>query len=237
MNKKFLSGSALKWIAILLMVIDHFGAVIVPVLYSNGIASMHINWAVIYEITRTIGRLSFPLFCFLLVEGYLHTSNKWKYMGRLFIFALVSEMFFDWAIYNSFFYIGKQNIFFELFLGVILMFGTDFIENKISNLYFQSTGIVSIWLVGMFVARLLALDYGMYGILSIGIIYLFRKLPVLQLLGGALSFYWELPAPLAFLLVWFYNGKRGKQNKYFFYVFYPFHLALFGLVRWFILSH
>lgn len=234
MNRKFLTGSALKWFALITMFIDHIGAVLIPSLYSKGMGDEYIDWEMIYQIFRTVGRLSFPIFCFLLVEGYQHTSNKWKYLGRLIVFAFVSEVCFDWAIYNSLFYTGKQNIFFELALGVLLMIGTDFLEKKFQNLYLQSVSIVSIWFAGMLVARLLELDYGMYGILSIGVLYLFRRIPMFQIFGGALSFYWELPAPLAFLIVWFYNGKRGKQSKYFFYVFYPLHLALFGLIRWLI---
>ncbi len=230
MNKKFLSGSTLKWIAIITMLIDHIGAVIIPHVYSKGIAVRWVNWEIVYQVFRTIGRLSFPLFCFLLVEGYRHTSNKWKYLGRLIVFAFVSEVCFDWAIYGEYIYKGSQNIFFELALGVLLMIGTDFFEKKLKNIYLHGASSVAIWFAGMLIARLFELDYGMYGILSIGILYLLRNVPNLQLLGGALSFCWELPAPLGFVFAYFYNGERGKQRKYFFYIFYPIHLALLWLI-------
>lgn len=234
MSKKILTGSSLKWIALILMMIDHIGVVIIPHLFSNGIGNMYFDWKIIYQVFRSIGRLSFPIYCFLLVEGYKYSSNRWKYFLRLFLLALISEVFFDLAIYNDLFYIEKQNIFFELSLGILLMMLTDFIEQKISNTYICAISVVSCWFLGMLVAYFLKFDYGMYGILSIGIIYLFRNIPVFQVLGGAASFYWELPAPAAFLLFFLYNGERGKQNKYFFYLFYPIHLGLLSLIRWMI---
>ena len=232
MDKKKFSGSTLKLIAIILMAIDHLGAIVVPVLYSKGLLADYIDWEIIYQVLRSLGRLSFPLFCFLLVEGYLHTSNKWKYLSRLFVFALVSEVCFDIAFYGKWFYLGKQNIFFELALGILLMSLTDYIEDRVKNNFVKPFFIVVIWCVGMLIAEFFELDYGMKGILSIGILYLFRRYCLLQVLGGAASFLWELPAPLAFLFVWFYNGKRGNQKKYLFYLFYPIHLLFFALIRW-----
>lgn len=234
MNKKFLSGSALKWIALVTMFIDHIGAVIIPTLYSSGIGNMYFDWQLLYQISRTIGRVSFPIFCFLLVEGYIHTSNKRKYLLRMFIFALVSEIFYDYAVYGKLWYTGKQNIFFELSLGIVLMFGTDLLQSIVKTHVLLGLYTVILWYGGMLVARLFELEYGMYGILSIGLLYLLRGVREYQLLGGALSFCWELPAPLGLLPAYFYNGKRGRQNKYFFYLFYPLHLAIFGFVKYFL---
>lgn len=234
MNKKILSGSALKWIALVTMLIDHIGAVLIPVLYSKGIGSMHFDWQFIYTVSRWIGRMSFPIFCFLLIEGYIHTSNKGKYFLRMVFFALISEVFFDYAVYGKLWYTGKQNIFFALALGIILMQGTDLIFSMIKMQVLQGICAVIWWYGGMLFADLLELDYGMYGIFSIGILYLLRNLREIQVLGGALSFCWELPAPLGFVPVYFYNGKRGKQNKYFFYLFYPVHLSLLGLIKFLI---
>ena len=234
MTKKFLSGSTLKWIALITMFIDHIGAVLIPEFYSNGIGGLYFDWVQIYRISRDVGRISFPIFCFLLIEGYLHTKNKWKYLSRMFTFALISEVFFDYAVYGSIFYLQSQNIFFELTLGILLMIATDFIESKSCNFYMKNLMTVAIWCLGMLAGEKLGFDYGMYGILSIGILYLFRSVRELQILAGAISFCWELPAPIGIVISYFYNGKRGSQNKYFFYAFYPLHLALFGLIKYLI---
>ena len=80
---------------------------------------MTIPWWNIYQVMRFIGRIGFPVFCFLLIEGFLHTSSKKKYATRLFLFALVSEFPFDYALFNTPFAPGYQNVFFTLFLGLL----------------------------------------------------------------------------------------------------------------------
>ena len=91
---------------------------------------------------------------------------------------------------------------------------------------------VSVTAAAMLAAELLHFDYGLYGILSIAILYFFRSNRLIQALAGGLSFWWELPAPLAFLAVACYNGKRGRRIKYAFYIFYPAHLLLlYGIAR------
>jgi hypothetical protein len=79
---------------------------------------------------RLIGRLGFPLFCFLLVEGFQHTHNKWKYASRLAIFALISEIPFDLALRGKFFYFNYQNVFFTLLIGLLVMIGFQMIADK-----------------------------------------------------------------------------------------------------------
>lgn len=234
MNKKCLSGSTLKWIALITMFIDHIGAVLIPALYSKGIGNMYVDWPGIYQICRWIGRVSFPLYCFLLVEGFVHTSNKNKYFYRMLLFAFISEIPFDYAVYGEIWYLSKQNIFFELLLGFMLMQVSDFLLKNIKNQVLQGLSVITLWFGGMLAAQVFKADYGLLGILSIGILYLFRTVRELQLLGGALSFYWEFPAPLGMIPAYFYNGQRGRQSKYFFYLFYPLHLALFGLIRYLI---
>lgn len=234
MTKKFLSGSALKWIALITMFIDHIGAVLIPTFYSNGIGGLYFDWVKLYTISRDVGRISFPIFCFLLIEGYLHTRNKRNYLSRMLVFALISEAFYNYAIYGNVLYPSTQNIFFELSLGILIMMVTDFIDERIINLYLKNILTVGFWCFGMFAAEKLGFDYGMYGILSIGILYLFRSMKELQILGGAVSFCWEMPAPIGIIISYFYNGQRGKQSKYFFYIFYPLHLAFLGFIKCFI---
>ena len=107
LKKGCLSGSTLKIIAIIAMAIDHFAASIIlygilmqqnPSFLGHPV-SMTIPWWNIYQVMRFIGRIGFPVFCFLLIEGFLHTSSKKKYATRLFLFALVSEFPFDYALF------------------------------------------------------------------------------------------------------------------------------------------
>ncbi|MER1991151.1 MAG: TraX family protein, partial [Aerococcus urinaeequi] len=100
-----LSGSTLKWIAMVTMIIDHMGAaILLPLLNSGQLETFDYSLAyTAYTSFRLIGRIAFPIFCFLLVEGFFYTSNKQKYAIRLGIFALISEIPFNLAISQQFF--------------------------------------------------------------------------------------------------------------------------------------
>lgn len=125
-----LSGSTLKWIALLTMLIDHMGAV----LLECGVVqayNLNLPTAFSYEtslfffqadrIIRQIGRISFPIFCFLLVEGFHYTSNRKKYALRLFLFALLSEIPFDLALQGTVLEFGYQNVMFTLLFGFLTL--------------------------------------------------------------------------------------------------------------------
>ena len=73
-------------------------------------------------------------------------------------------------------------------------------------------------------------DYNFKGVFLIAILYLMRQSTAVQCVGGACSVAWELPAPIAFLPIWLYNGFRGLKMKYFFYWFYPVHLLILSLI-------
>lgn len=224
-----ISGSTLKWIAIITMLIDHFGAVVV-----NRTRVMegfdHVFWGSLYWPLRQIGRVSFPIFCFLLVEGFLHTKDVKKYMSRMFIFALISEIPFDLAISGVWVYWKHQNVFWELFLGIGVIYLLQKIEEKQFPMFLTGIYKCFICILGMTIAEGLHFDYGAYGILSISLLWTCRINQFYQVVVGALSFIWEMPAPLGFLPVVFYNGKRGRNIKYFFYVFYPAHLFLLYVI-------
>ncbi len=139
-------GSTLKIIAMVCMLIDHTAAVLFDrILISRGLldavnasdggASFLStgNTAVIYYadmIMRAIGRISFPIFCFLLIEGFLHTHDVKKYALNLGIFALVSEVPFDLAFAGKPFYLNYQNVFFTLFIGLVMMIFLQKIDEK-----------------------------------------------------------------------------------------------------------
>lgn len=225
------SGGALKWIAIFTMLADHIGACLLEVFVLNYYGSSPLAgqvdnlyfWASLDAVLRRIGRTAFPIFCFLLVEGALHTRNSRKYLLRLLAFAVVSEIPFDLALHNMPFFWGTQNVFFTLFLGllVILVFQrypADAWKGMLALVVLASA------------AELCGTDYGAVGVAVIVVMYLLRDrflaAACLSLVLLVLLSRLELYCIPAFLAVALYNGKRGRQPKYFFYVFYPAHLLL-----------
>jgi len=221
---KGFSGSTLKLIAIVSMLIDHIGAAVLEngLLHSSLAPSgsaLRDKIVFLDKILRAIGRPAFPIFCFLLVEGFLHTRDSRKYALRLFLFALISEIPFDLAIYGTFINLGMQNVFFTLLIGLLVMTACTHFSK---NIWIQST----LFALGLVAGYLLHTDYGFKGVLLIEILYFFRYDRKNQCIAGAISFSWEMTAPLAFLPVYFYNGKRGLSLKYFFYLFYPVHLLI-----------
>lgn len=125
-TKKGIPGSTLKLIAITVMLIDHIAAVVMDHYimnhFNNGIYDYY-NVYRVDMIMRLIGRLGFPIFCFLLVEGFTHTHSKWKYARNLAIFALISEIPFNLAIDARLISLDYQNVFFTLLLGLLGLIG------------------------------------------------------------------------------------------------------------------
>lgn len=233
MKAKFgLSGSTLKWAAIVCMMLDHVGASILEVSMMNiwGNSPLgdffSLQWEELYifdRILRYIGRPAFPIFCFLLVEGFEHTRDVKKYALRLGIFALVSEIPFDLALYLEPVCGKSQNVFFTLLIGVLSIW---FIREAKDTIPARLLGLAG----GAILAEVLGTDYGSFGVGFIILLYILRKNRMWQCLLGALCCLWEYTAPLAFVLIALYNGQRGKQHKWFFYWFYPVHLLLYYMV-------
>ncbi len=243
-KKKFgLTGSTLKWIAIVTMLIDHIGASILTksLLYMGdnpeafgGVTPQFIEqYNSLYYImraTRNIGRIAFPIFCFLLVEGFLRTKDFRKYILRMAAFAMLSEIPFDLVFSGKLFYWDYQNVMVTLLIGMLTMYGCKLVEDKIQGKFGRLVAWAACVALGAIVAELLKTDYGAKGIIPIMLLYFLRHFKLYQMIGGALSFVWEIPAPLSFLFIGFYNGKRGMKMKYFFYLFYPLHLLVLYLI-------
>ncbi len=230
-RRRGISGSTLKIIAIAAMFIDHVGAVVVLRMLHDYNSEIY----TLYNVLRGIGRIGFPIFCFLLVEGFQHTRNCKKYAVRLGIFALLSEIPFDLAFSGKLIDLSYQNVFFTLFIGLVVMI----ICKKIYEVFHEKRLLVYILyvpavLLGVLLAEFLQTDYAGIGVLCIMALYFFRGNKACQMVAGCTAFLWELPAPLAFIPVVFYNGKRGLRIKYFFYVFYPVHLFLLYLAARFL---
>lgn len=219
-----LSASTLKWIAVVTMLIDHIAIAVYW--------QLDIRQYEIYRLLRYIGRIAFPIYCFLLVEGFFYTRNIRKYIGRCFLFALISEIPFNMAIYGKVWYLQGQNVYFTLTLGLCALVVLD----KIKGIdFFHMLGQFLCIAVFACIAQVLEVDYHWKGILFIVMFYYCRDFNKwLRDLIGALAFAYELTAPLAFIPIHLYNGSRGKQNKYLFYAIYPIHLFVYGMVRFYI---
>ena len=210
-----LNGFTLKWIAMLTMLIDHTGMVLFPQ----------------YRIFRIVGRLAFPIYCFLLVEGAVHTSNWKKYVSRLILFALISEIPFDLARSGQIVAADAQNVFFTLSFGLLAVI----ILKEQKNRFAAWTAALALILT----AEFLRTDYGGGGVMIILIFYLLREHMAAKSLCFGAEIFWgsggiENYALLALVPIVCYNGKKGPGGlKYLFYVFYPAHLfGLYGLSRW-----
>ncbi|MCI7813659.1 MAG: TraX family protein [Lachnospiraceae bacterium] len=223
-----ISGSTLKILAIISMTIDHFaasvlyrGVMTLPSVSSN--AELMRSLRSIYSAMRAIGRPAFPIFCFLLVEGFSHTRSWTKYASRLFLFALISEIPFDYGLRGSFFVSQHQNVFFTLFIGLMVMiFYTKFYDRPLLK--------YGVLILGLLAGKYGYVDYGFKGVFLIEVLFLFRNERLMQIIAGTFAISWEATAPIAFLPIWLYNGKRGIRLKYFFYAFYPAHLMIFGIL-------
>ena len=245
-TKKGLSGSTLKIIAIITMAIDHVGAALlgrlmrvngyIQAFYSSDLSTMS-EWLMengvlygCYMAMRMIGRVAFPIFCFLLVEGFMKTRDVKKYALRLGAFAVISEIPFDLAFNAKVLEFTYQNVFFTLFLGLLTMIAFDKIAKismpKVCRILLSGVALIA----GCVLAEFMATDYSATGVLCIMVLYLFRKKKVWQIVAGCFAFLWEVTAPLAFIPIGFYNGQRGIKLKYFFYAFYPAHLLIIYLV-------
>lgn len=239
-----LSGSTLKIIAMVSMLIDHIGASLIErgILLNNAVGINDLvlgkSWAQWYQIDmilRYIGRIAFPLFCFLLVEGFFHTHDVKKYIGRLAVFSVISEIPFDMAVTGTLFDFSYQNVFFTLTIGVMVMAGLEFwARQEDDRQTIRNVKSILVVAAGMVTASLLRTDYDYFGVLFIAILYILHDQRKKQIIAGSIAVCWEITAPLAFVPVWFYNGKRGLKLKYVFYAFYPLHLLILGLILKFI---
>ena len=218
-----MTGNALKLIAVAAMLIDHAGVVLVERGLGRG------SWSGLDFLLRTIGRTAFPIFCFLLVEGFLHTRDVRKYEARMLAFAIISEVPFDLAVFGKWFYPEYQNVYFTLFLGLCVLDGFRKASGRPAR---QALAI----LAGCMAALAVRCDYDIIGIFMILAFYMYHDNKRLRfLLAGGLAFLESLgyfgAALSAFIPIHMYNGRRGEKNlKYFFYCFYPAHLLLLYLI-------
>ena len=164
---KGISGCWLKMIAMITMLIDHTAVVLIAPFRSL---------TPLYVGMRVIGRLAFPIYCFLIVEGFYHTRSVLKYAFRLFLFALISEIPFDLAFYGTIFYGGHQNVFFTLFLGVVMMYLIQTARTKFSKeqVVLQTLVLLASYGVVIAAAFYLQADYRVNGLVLILLMFIFH---------------------------------------------------------------
>lgn len=249
MRKKLeISGSTLKIMALIFMVIDHTAAIVFPpvlarydITYFGNLSMEYIQalcqegmagWIYVsYQIMRRIlGRLAFPIYCFLLVEGFEKTGSREKYAGRLLTFALISEIPFNLAFRGKLFALSYQNVFFTLLLGYLTIWVMDILEKRMPSVQAALLGEAAVFGAACLAAEFMRCDYGAHGIIAIGLLYFFRHSRAKQIAAGCAAFFWEFTAMFSFVFIGFYNGRRGIKLKYVFYFFYPAHLLILYLI-------
>lgn len=245
-----LSGTALKYIAMAAMLADHIGAVLLErIVYYRGnleqVAMLMtsqwgdtIYW--MYRMLRIVGRIAFPIYCFLLVEGFLHTRDWRKYWIRMAAFALISEIPFRLAVWNTWAG-GSSNVYVELAIGLLVLRGLK--QSGGLTEPFRVIGKAAAIGAGCLVSVFLKADYDIDGILMLSLFYLLREKRFVQVLsGGILSFLesWNMcygAGMLSAVPLYFYNGRKGQARwKYAFYWFYPLHLIALFFIRLYIIG-
>ena len=200
-----------------------------------------------------LGRLAFPIFAFMLVEGFYKTKNRSKYLKRIFIFAVISEIPFNLLVSTSVF--GSPSIFFP-YNNVLWTFGIalymlvlfEKIKNK-DNLpvTVKIFGKIIISILAMFITRLIGSDSLEYGIMMVLVFYFFRSKKwwnfiaqvillawiniflilgynvTLNCFGNEINVSSQSFAIFSLVFIWLYNGKQGIHNKITKYMFYSFY--------------
>ena len=214
--KKILSNSSLKIIACIAMLIDHIGAF----LLSDNIG------------LRIIGRISFPIFAFCLIEGWTRTKDKKKYVLRLSFLALITEIIYI-------FLVPGLNVLFTFLIGFLVIWFFELLEKSKLGQFERYFYAVIFFVAACVFAELSLMDYGWYGIATVVGLYVLRKdilsfgyffilLSLMYVFNGGVLI--QLFSIFAILLMLLYNGKRGLKLKWSFYVFYPLHLFIIFII-------
>lgn len=244
--KKGLNSNALKMIAIIAMTIDHIAWLVFP----------DYPHEVLPVILHTIGRLTCPIMCYFIAEGYHYTKNIRKYTCRLFVFAVISHFayifasadFVDWKSFIPFYYgniLNQTSVIWPLAWGLVMLRIVN--SEKIPKQWVKTVLILLICLVTFpsdwsCIASLCILAFGtnrgklrtqsMWLIIYVAIyatVYCFAIDWVYGLV--------QMGVVLAIPFIKLYNGERGKNPrvnkimKWFFYIYYPLHLAILGTIQ------
>ena len=234
-NRKGIDALTLKLLAMALMLLDHM-------------------WATVWSVPwfTMVGRLAFPIFAFQITEGFYHTSDRRRYMKRMLLFALVSEIPFNLMLADSFVYPFHQNVMFTFLIALLLM---QWMEKRRDNLP-KFLGVSAVCVVlGYFLGIISFVDYNYAGIFMVLLFYWTYKLPfgwavqllgmlyindsmaglmlTAELFGKQFRFGQQMLAVLALIPIWLYDGRQGYHSKpvqYACYAFYPAHILVLYLI-------
>ena len=227
-RKKYqiLDGTTLKLIAMISMVFDHAGDMFFP----------DVMWP------RMIGRLAMPIFSFFIAEGFSHTRDKKKYLCRLGIFALISEIPFDLAFEGKIGF-SHQNTMLSFFLAVVALMLYDWIqggtksEENHASIGKTVLGVIAVAAIAA-LSLLLRADYTIFAVIAVFLFYVLRQKHPLVRTGVGVAFLaltrtvgYYCTTGLSFIPLAMYNGKKGKGLKWLFYGFYPGHLLLLAAIK------
>lgn len=253
-----LNSNKLKLVAIICMALDHFAMVF----FYRRVEIMPLcprNIFYFYYICRILGRLALPIFIFLMSEGYRYTKDKKKYLIRLFIFAIISEIPYNLADAKRFFFPLEQNILFTLGLSFLNLWLVDTVNKKISyNIKFTYTvknifiilSTIIITFLSCVISEKLYFSYGSSCVISLLICFYLKKYRALSVfLMTILLMIWvylymtrrtiifgfwhyaEVYSILSLIPIMLYDETLpNKKYKYIFYIFYPAHLLIFYLL-------
>lgn len=242
-----LTANVLKYIAIAAMLIDHIAWSFVS------------DYSVLGQLMHVIGRLTAPIMCYFIAEGYYYTKNVKKYLLRLGLFALISWApftFMEWGILPIGVYEGhfrvypQQGVIYTFFLGLLalVVIHSERLKKPVKVLLMIPLFLLSFWGDWLFFAIVWIIIFDKYrgsfkkqmtgfAVTSVLVVLL----PLLMGMTLADSLF-QLGVLLAIVPLYFYNGKRGSSekfrtfNKWFFYVFYPLHMVILGALKFYILK-
>lgn len=230
---KKLNGNMLKIIAILAMTADHAAWLFLPL---ENIAA---------QLCHIIGRLTFPIMAYLIVEGYHHTRNAGKYLIRLAVSAVIAHFAYAFCFQHPYIFDFSKGVVdttsvlwgFSFGLAALIIYRNEKIKLWLKVVLILTCIICSIpsdwsWVCVVFLL-IMEINYGnfkkmCFWSLSFGWIYAF----VYCLIASWWNAY-QFAIFLAFPVLWLYNGERGKWKgmKWFFYLYYPMHLVILGIIR------
>jgi len=216
----------LKLTASVLMIADH-AANQFPVQTGNIILNFGLFTADLHTCITNVSRICFPIYAFLLTEGFIRTHNRKKYGWNLFLFAVISEIAWNLEHTGTLFY-AKQNVMFTLLFGYLGLCVIDaYKEDSLKQFGYL--------LILLILSAAFNADYGISGFGFILMIFVLRESPVIQAIIGSTILSSRWIAGLAFIPINMYSGKRGFASKpifkYFFYTFYPLHLLIIYIIK------
>lgn len=252
------SDDMLKLVAVFTMLLDHAASGILEY-YLQYVPLNNDVWELLYRINsdlRVIGRIAFPLFCFLMIHGFIHTHSRLKYAGNLLLFALLSELPFDFLFYDGIDF-AHQNVFWTLLIGLLMVWALEAVNQTNIKMILKCAASLPVIAAGIKMSMVLNTDYAWTGVLLILGLYLFRKkkglqctIPFvvffiarvfrnvehgyysfgIQVIRETFKLYWSIVIS-AFMILRCNEKRYIRKGKYFFYAFYPVHISILYLIK------